>query len=103
MKDDTKRIKKTNQALKGIFFEGSSLGELADLMETAKSQFNGIMGQMKLIMVECLLSAERELLSGPDYLPLEGWQKWGHHKGSVYVGGEKIPVQKPRLRKNGRE
>ena len=103
MKDDTKRIKKTNQALKGLFFEGSPLGEIANLMEEAKSQFDGMMSQMKLIMVECLLSADRETLSGPNYLPLEGWKKWGYQRGSVYVGGERVPVQKPRLRRNGKE
>lgn len=103
MKDDTKRTKHTNQVLKGLFFEGSALGDVADLIEEAKHHFDGVMGQMKLIMVECLLSAERELLAGPDYLPEEGWQKWGYQRGSVYVGGEKMPVKKPRLRKLGKE
>lgn len=103
MKDDTKRIKRTNQALKGLFFEGSPLGEIADIMDVAKNQFDQMMSQIKLIMVECLLSADRESLSGPDYLPIEGWQKWGYQRGSVYVGGERVPVQKPRLRKNGKE
>ena len=103
MKDDTKRIKRTNQALKGLFFEGSPLGEIADIMDVAKNQFDQMMSQIKLIMVECLLSADRESLSGPDYLPIEGWQKWGYQKGSVYVSGERVPVQKPRLRKNGKE
>ena len=103
MKDDTKRIKRTNQALKGLFFEGSPLGEIADIMDVAKNQFDQMMSQIKLIMVECLLSADRESLSGPDYLPIEGWQKWGYQRGSVYVSGERVSVQKPRLRKNGKE
>ena len=79
------------------------MGEIADLMEKAKSRFDVMMSQMKLIMVECLLSADRETLSGPDYLPCEGWEKWGYQRGSVYVGGERVPVQKLRLRKNGKE
>ena len=32
-----------------------------------------------------------------------GMEKWGYQRGSVYVGGEKVPVQKPRLRRNRKE
>ncbi|MDN3509088.1 MAG: hypothetical protein P0S93_03605 [Candidatus Neptunochlamydia sp.] len=62
MKDDTKRIKRTNQALKGLFFEGSPIGEIADIMDVAKNQFDGVMRQIKLIMVE-LFTASRFTIS----------------------------------------
>ncbi|MDN3509476.1 MAG: hypothetical protein P0S93_05655 [Candidatus Neptunochlamydia sp.] len=58
MKDDTKRIKRTNQALKRLFFERSPLGEIAGIIDVAKNQFDGMMRQIKLIMVE-LFTASR--------------------------------------------
>ena len=61
------------------------------------------MGKLKLQMVEFLLFSEREMLSGPDYDPKDGIKKWGIQGGSVYVGGERLKVKKPRLRSETQE
>ena len=54
-------------------------------------------------MISLPRSSERELLAGPKYAPRADWKKWGAQKGSVYVGGERVRVNKPRLRTNGQE
>ena len=41
---------------------------------------------------------------GPDYQPRkEGLYKWASEPGSVYVGGQKVAVERPRLRRNDKE
>ena len=103
MKDVTRTIKRTNRAFGEIAFEGSPLGTIADLIQQTKNDFDLMVAKLKVTLVEFLLFAERESLAGPDYAPVPGWQKWGAQSGSVYAGGERIKVNKPRLRKGGKE
>jgi hypothetical protein len=57
-----------------------------------------------IIVVLHILYAEREELAGPDYYPIEdGLQKWASQPGSVYLGGQKVQVQRPRLRRANQE
>lgn len=103
MKNATKTIKNTNKAFKSLSEEGSIMGAINDLLVESRTNFEAIMGKIKLILVQFLLFAERESLAGPDYSPLPGWQKWGYEQGSVYAGGERLKVKKPRLRKERKE
>jgi transposase-like protein len=103
MKNRTKIIKRTNEAFATLTFEGSPLGTIAELINQTKTEFDQIVAKIKLTLVEFLLFAEREALAGPDYAPIAGWQKWGTQTGSVYAGGQKLNVNKPRLRKDGKE
>ena len=103
MKNSTKAIKRTTHAFKALTFEGSPLGELSSLLLASKSSFDEIIAHIKMILIQFLLFSERELLAGPDYAPIPGWKKWGCQSGSVYVGGEKVKISKPRLRKEGKE
>ena len=76
---------------------------IVDLISTAKDDFDKLMSLIKLNLIEFLISSEREMLAGPKYHPFSGWEKWGSQEGSVYVGGERIKVKKPRLRKDKKE
>lgn len=97
MKDSTKATKESNQALKAMY-EASPIFEINDLLMESKTCFDNLIGRFKLQMVEFLLFSERELLAGPDYDPKDGIKKWGIQGGSVYVGGERLKVKKPRVR-----
>ncbi len=103
MKDRTKTIKRTNKALAALAFEGSPLETIADLIQQTKNDFDQMVAKIKVTLIEFLLFAEREALAGVDYAPVPGWQKWGAQSGSVYAGGERLKVNKPRLRKEGKE
>jgi putative transposase len=103
MKNLTKTIKRTNKALAELAFEGSPLGTIADLIQQTKENFDQMVAKIKVTLIEFLLFAEREAFAGPDYSPVPGWQKWGTQSGSVYAGGERIKVNKPRLRRQGKE
>lgn len=103
MNNRTKTIKRTNKALATATFEGSPLGTIAGLIQQSKDDFDQMIAKIKVTLIEFLLFAERETLAGPDYAPVPGWQKWGTQSGSVYAGGERIKVNKPRLRKDRKE
>ena len=50
-------------------------------------------------LIEGILYMEREELSGPDYYPSSPeLKKWASQAGSVYLGNQKIRVERPRLR-----
>jgi len=103
MNDRTKMIKRTSKALKAATFEGSPFGTIAGLIQQSKEDFDQMIAKIKVTLVEFLLFAERETFAGPDYAPVSGWQKWGTQSGSVYAGGERIRINKPRLRREGKE
>jgi transposase-like protein len=55
-------------------------------------------------LAEFILYAEREELAGPDYQPRkEGLYKWASEPGSVIIGGQKVSVERPRLRRGDKE
>ncbi len=103
MNNRTKIIKRANKALLAATFEGSPLGTIASLMQQTKDDFDQVIAKIKVTLIEFLLFAERETLAGADYAPVSGWQKWGTQSGSVYAGGERVKVNKPRLRKDHKE
>ena len=77
--------------------------KLAALIAEAKTSFDDILAALKSELVHYLLFSSRELMAGPKHTPRGGFSNWGSQKGSVYVAGEKLKVQKPRLRNKGKE
>ncbi len=77
--------------------------KLAALIAESKTCFDDIFAALKSELVHYLLFSSRELVAGPKHASKEGFSNWGSQKGSVYVGGEKLKVQKPRLRHKGKE
>ena len=56
----------------------------------------GFLGRM---LAETIMYVEREEISGPEYYPhLPGVKKWASQKGSIYLGDQKVRVDRPRLR-----
>ena len=76
---------------------------LAALIAEAKTSFDDIFATLKSELVHYLLSSSRELIAGPKHAPKDGFSNWGSQKGSVYVGGKKLKITKPRLRNKGKE
>src|SRR5437773_12520202 len=55
-------------------------------------------------LVEFILYSEREERAGPDYQPRkEGLYKWASEPGSVLMAGQKVEVERPRLRRGAKE
>ena len=55
--------------------------------------------EMGRMVAESVMLIEREEMAGPDYYPTDpALQKWAHEEGSMFVGGQKVKVTRPRLR-----
>jgi putative transposase len=61
--------------------------------------------QAGLLMVKALIDAEAEQLAGPRYAHQTAIDRWGTQSGYVRMGGQKLAVERPRLRnkKTGKE
>jgi transposase-like protein len=72
--------------------------QVLDVMLRGKAALDEAMGDMGRLLAEALMAMERESVSGPDYRPTSEIRKWASQPGSVYVGGQKVRVERPRLR-----
>lgn len=75
-----------------------------DLLQTGSQALGQLTLELGRELAEFILYAEREELAGPDYQPSkEGLYKWASQPGSVLVAGQKVAVERPRLRQGGKE
>lgn len=79
---------------------GVDLKEI-DLKEVLKMELDEVMFRAGLIAVQQLIEAEVEKLAGPRYSRGKEINRWGQQAGLLYVDGQKINVDRPRVsRKN---
>jgi len=75
-----------------------------DILRNGTQALNQVSLEIGRQLAEFILYAEREERAGPDYRPRqEGLYKWASEPGSVYVGGQKVGVERPRLRQQDKE
>lgn len=79
---------------------GIDLREL-DLEEVLKLELNEVMFRAGLITVQRVIEAEVEKLAGPRYSRGNDVHRWGKQQGLLYVDGQKINIEKPRLTRKG--
>lgn len=99
-----KRIKKNKEVFGAL--QGGEYWEakLAEVIVRGKMALDETCGEIGRILAETLMVMEREDISGRDYRPKsQELQKWGFQGGSVYIGQQKIKVNHPRLRHEGKE
>ena len=70
-----------------------------DLKEVIKMELDEVMFRAGLIAVQQLIEAEVNKLVGPRYSrsPGKDIHRWGQQQGLLYVGGQKINVDRPRV------
>ncbi len=62
------------------------------------------MRELGRMVVEAIMYIEREEIAGPDYQPTNpGIYKWASQTGLVYLGDQKIKVNRPRIRSRSAE
>jgi putative transposase len=104
MKVETKNRKKAMAGFRQITESVQMRQRMHDLLQTGSQALNQLTVELGRELAEFILYAEREELSGPDYQPRkEGLYKWASEPGSVYVAGQKVPVERPRLRRGDKE
>lgn len=99
MKVETKQRKKAMGGFKQMTGEDLARNSLHRIMTEGKRALDAVFVDMGRMVAESVMLIEREGLAGPDYYPTNPkMQKWAHEEGSVYIGDQKIPVNRPRLR-----
>lgn len=99
MKVETKNRKKAMKGFRQMTGSEYAKESLYRIMVEGKLAMDALFRDMGKMLAESVLLMEREELAGPDYYPTDPkLQKWSHEAGSVYIGDQKVKIQRPRLR-----
>ncbi len=99
MRSDTRQRKHAMAGLRAISDEERMLGTLVRVISSGKQALDAVMLEMGRMVAESVMLIEREEIAGPDYYPSDpALQKWAHEDGSIFIGDQKVPVKRPRLR-----
>lgn len=98
MKQTTKKRKQAASDIQTLFGEQRLAGQMLNILSFGKQAFDSLHHDLGRMLVESIFLYERESITGPDHAPLiPGVYKWGHQGGSVFVGDQKLRVDKPRI------
>ena len=101
MRQDTIYRKNATQVLRGMQGKDWWAKKLVDVIHRGKRAFDAMHLELGRTVAEAIMLMERENMAGPDYDPLfPNIEKWASEGGSVYIGDQKVKVQRPRLRVN---
>ena len=104
MKVETKNRKKAMAGFEQITQQEEMSQRMHDLLKFGSQALNGLTFELGRGLAEFILFAEREERAGPDYQPRrKGLYKWASEPGSVYIAGQKVKVERPRLRRGQKE
>lgn len=104
MKVETKTRKKAMAGFRQITDQEQMRQRMHDILQNGSQALNQVTLELGRDLAEFILYSEREERAGPDYQPRrEGLYKWASEAGSVYIGGQKVAVERPRLRRGDRE
>jgi transposase-like protein len=104
MKIETKHRKKAMAGFRQMSSEEQRRQQMHEILQSGTRALNQVSLDLGRQLAEFILYSEREELAGPDYQPRkEGLYKWASEPGSVYVGGQKMAVERPRLRRGDKE
>jgi transposase-like protein len=103
MKRISRKERKVYRKMLEVMSKDGVLGTYMSIMKDGKRAIDIMAGELGKRLVEAVFYMEREEKAGPDYDPkVSKLYKWASEPGSVYLGGEKVRVERPRLRdKNG--
>lgn len=99
MKVETKKRKNAMHGFKKMTSEEFDKESLYRIMVEGKHAMDELFRNMVRMFSKSVMLIEREELAGPDYDPANPKvQKWSHEEGSVYIGDQKVKINRPRLR-----
>ena len=99
MKIETKTRKNAIKGFRQLTTEQQTTQKIHEVILEGKKAMDGVMLELGRVMVESILYLEREEIEGPDYHPLDPEvKKWASQGGAVYLGDQKVRVERPRVR-----
>lgn len=94
-----KHTKKRLKNLTEIYGQDKFADMMFSIMAHGTLAFDEYKRELGGLMAEAIMLMDREEVAGPDYHPKsKDIQKWASQQGSIFVGGEKLKVNRPRLR-----
>lgn len=99
MKKSTKQRKVAASHIPQAMGQDVFTQKLVKVVAEGKAAFDSLSFDLGRTLAEAIMYMDREQVSGPDYLPTDPKiQKWASQPGSVYIGDQKVKVERPRLR-----
>lgn len=99
MKVNTIRRKKAIRGFEQIHGRQELIEKMYQICQMGKLGFDIFTKEIGRMVAETIMYIEREERSGPDYRPISpNIYKWASQAGSIYIGDQKMAVQRPRLR-----
>jgi putative transposase len=104
MKRETENRKKAMAGFRQITDQDRMRQGMHEILQTGSQALNALTLELGRQLAEFILYSEREELAGPDDQPRQaGLYKWASEPGSLLVGGQKVSVERPRLRRGDKE
>lgn len=99
MKEITRERKKAKRLLSEVSGGEWLKEQMANVITEGKKAFDECALKVGRMLAESFLYMEREEVTGPDYHPIHpSLKKWASQRGSVFIGGSRVKVNRPRLR-----
>ncbi len=99
MRGDTRQRKQVLAGLTGIAGREWLASILVRVIQSGKQALDAVTLEIGKMVAESLMLIDREKVAGPEYHPRDpAIRKWAHEAGSIYLGDQKVPVKRPRLR-----
>jgi len=99
MRFKTKERKEAIKGFRQLPLEQRLTQRLYEVTIEGKKALDAMMQEIGRLLVETILYVEREELTGPDYHPYDSQvKKWASEPGSVFLGHQKIRIERPRIR-----
>jgi len=99
MRGITRERKKAKRLFEGVSGGDWLKEQMVTIITQGKRAFDECALQVGRMLAETILYMDREETAGPDYHPFDpSLKKWASQPGSVFIGGHKVKVERPRLR-----
>ena len=99
MNKDTRQRKHTTTIMKALRGQDWLVDHLSHILQEGKRELDRFLQELGGMLAETIMELDREEQAGPDYQPkIPGVYKWAAQPGSVFIGDQKVPVMRPRLR-----
>ncbi len=99
MKHETRQRKHTTKVFKALRGQDWLVDRMYQIMQQGKQGLDSFLLELGRLLAETIMDLDREECASPDYHPkTPGVYKWAAQPGSVFVGDQKVPVMRPRLR-----
>lgn len=99
MKQSTKQRKAAARHIPEAIGQDLFTQRLVSVVAEGKTAFDTLSFELGRTLAEAIMYMDREQVSGPDYFPTNPTiQKWASQPGSVYIGDQKVKVERPRIR-----